>query len=342
MRRFVGWLRSLSVRQAGATGMVGVLTAAAVGAVLAGRPDWALVPLVVIGALSFAASLQLRRRLERYTSHLRADTGRIRRELTEAGRTWRAGREEVEIGHRRLLAAVENQRLATDDGRREMLDALDRHRRAEARQQWRLVGELEAVTQLYRDFRPRAPMPASGGFALNPTGLLQVLQLIRQRGPRFVLELGSGTSSVWLGYALEAAGGRLVTVDHDPRFADRTRSLLDLHGLGRVGQVRLAPLLPLELDGQKYTWYDPECLTDLRDVDLLVVDGPPEGTGTDARYPAMPVLERVLSPAATIVLDDATRPAEAEVVRRWLDEWPGLSQQPGLYDRQAVLSYQRA
>ncbi len=50
-----------------------------------------------------------------------------------------------------------------------------------------------------------------------------------------------------------------------------------------------------------------------------MVDGPPAyaaGHGL-ARYPALPVLYDWLAPDATLVLDDAERPGEQEVLRRW-------------------------
>src|SRR5690606_10445060 len=90
--------------------------------------------------------------------------------------------------------------------------------------------EVEALLQLHGKVEPRAPMPPSGKTALNPTGLLQLCALVERLRPKLVLELGSGTSSVWLGYMLERHGGRLVTVDHHAAFAAETRARLQRHG----------------------------------------------------------------------------------------------------------------
>ncbi len=53
--------------------------------------------------------------------------------------------------------------------------------------------------------------------------------------------------------------------------------------------------------------------------DLLIVDGPPaDGPGQGAaRAPALPALQDKLAPGATVVLDDAVRPGESEVLERW-------------------------
>ena len=199
--------------------------------------------------------------------------------------------------------------------------------------------DVEALLQLYRERTPRAPMPPSGRWAMDPTGLLELLSRVPADRPALVLELGSGTSSVWLGYALERTGGRLVSLDHDPRFGERTRQLLGRHALTGVAQVRDAPLRDLDLGDGTYRWYDPAAFEDLAGVDLLVVDGPPGTTGPLARYPALPVLWRRLSPGALVLLDDVDRPDERDTADRWLAEIGGLTEEPAAVGNVAVLRY---
>src|SRR3954469_12392039 len=141
----------------------------------------------------------------------------------------------LEQTQRRLLGAVEELLLHGGDRHRELTETLAAQQKAAThgtdlllRAQTR---EVEALVQLFQSFTPRAPMPSSGGFALNPTDLLDLLHLIRTRRPKLVLELGSATSSVWLGYALQKYGGRLVSLDHDPGYARQTRALVAAHGL---------------------------------------------------------------------------------------------------------------
>jgi predicted O-methyltransferase YrrM len=164
---------------------------------------------------------------------------------------------------------------------------------------------------------------------------------VRTRQPKLVLELGSGTSTVWLAYALEKSGGRLVSLDHDPGYAEKTRAMLAAHGLTEVAEVRDAPLRPVLLDGRSFPWYDTDALTDVRAVDLLLIDGPPEKTGPDARYPAMRVLEDKLADAATVVFDDAHRHDEQQALRKWVETIEGLTEEGEAPGRHAVLSYRR-
>ncbi|MEV4707696.1 class I SAM-dependent methyltransferase [Actinoplanes sp. NPDC049316] len=252
----------------------------------------------------------------------------------------------VEQMQRRVVGAVEKERLAAGDRHQELTRSLTRGLRQNGHGTDLLLRaqsrEIEAMFQLFGEFTPRAPMPSSGDFALNPTELLELLHIVRLRRPQLVVELGSGTSTVWLAYALEKSGGRLVSLDHDAEYAARTRDQLAAHGLTGVAEVRTAPLSDLVVDGKNYRWYDVEKLADLRGIDLLLIDGPPAATGPDARYPAMHALASRLASVATVVLDDANRPDEQDAVRRWTETVTGLTAEPQRLGRHAVMSYSRS
>ncbi|AGL20397.1 O-methyltransferase [Actinoplanes sp. N902-109] len=251
----------------------------------------------------------------------------------------------VEQMQRRVVATVEKERLTAGDRHQELTRTITRGLRQNGHGNDLLLRaqsrEIEAMFQLFQEFTPRAPMPSSGDFALNPTDLLELLHIVRLGQPRLVVELGSGTSSVWLAYALEKIGGRLVSLDHDADYAARTRDMLGAHGLTAVAEVRVAPLTELTTDGRAYQWYDVAQLADLRDIDVLLIDGPPAATGPDARFPALHVLESRLATTATVVLDDVNRPDEQDAVRRWTESIAGLTAEPHLLGRHAVLSYRR-
>src|SRR5262245_57933148 len=105
--------------------------------------------------------------------------------------------------------------------------------------------QVEALTGLYALFPVRAPVPPSRGWAASPDLLLYLTSVVVTRRPRVVVELGSGLSTMWLGYAMEKSGhsGRIVSLDHERGFAERTRSLLQGHGLAERAEVRYAPLI---------------------------------------------------------------------------------------------------
>ncbi|GII80693.1 hypothetical protein Sru01_56750 [Sphaerisporangium rufum] len=256
-----------------------------------------------------------------------------------------AGRLE-EAGHRRaevVLAALGEDRmeLAAQAERLDRLDAELHAGRAELRAGRAELAatvrqnyaQLEALVDLRALLRPRAPLPALRGWAASPDMLRLLVGRIAAGGVKTVVECGSGSSSVWLGYAVERfGGGRVVALEHDERFARATRDLVLAHGLQDVVEVRHAPLLPWsggrdgdDGDAVAVPWYDPAALADLPEVDLVFVDGPPGATAPLVRYPAVPVLLPHCTADAWIVLDDADRPAEREVAERWLREYPELA-----------------
>ncbi|GAA4947817.1 class I SAM-dependent methyltransferase [Actinoplanes utahensis] len=315
-------LPRLSGPQTAVMSVAGVLCAAAAATALTGHTGIAVALLAVLGCISLATSMLLFRRL-----------ARAQRAGVIAQRDLRTTVEEMQ---RRLVAAVERERLTAGDRHLELAEAIAALRQltggqASAARLAALPAEFEATVQLFQGFTPRAPMPPPGEHTLDPAGLLDLLHLIRLRKPRLVLELGSGVSSVWIAYALEKTGGRLITLDHDAGFARRTRALLSAHGLDKTAEVRDAPLTPVGIDGHDHPWYDPEALADLHDIDFVLIDGPPAPDGEDTRHPALHMIENRLADRATVV---ATGP---DVPASWSHLTP--ENEPG--SRHAVLSFTR-
>ncbi|GAA4910131.1 O-methyltransferase [Nesterenkonia rhizosphaerae] len=184
--------------------------------------------------------------------------------------------------------------------------------------------QVESLMQLLPQIQPRAILPPSGRWAMDARALLHLSDLVRNRQPKNIVELGGGTSTVWLGYLCESYGGKVVSIDHDEHFAEITRSSVHRHGLHSTAEVRTAPLEEIQVNKQVYRWYQTTALEDLKDIDLLVVDGPPASSGKDARLPAVPHLISKLSPRCLIVLDDAEREDEREVLDAWAKDLPDL------------------
>lgn len=195
--------------------------------------------------------------------------------------------------------------------------------------------QTEALLQALPRISPRALLPASGEFAMNPRAIAHLADLVGQRSARTVLELGTGTSTVWLAYLLQGTGAKIVSVDHDPHYLEATRQELQRHDLAAQVDLRLAPLV--SQDGDKTHWYDVSVFTDVTGIDLLVVDGPPGNTGPLVRARALPLLEPQLAEQVTVVLDDADRPDEIAAIDLWLKSVPNLRQRDRGVSRLAVL-----
>jgi predicted O-methyltransferase YrrM len=185
--------------------------------------------------------------------------------------------------------------------------------------------QLEALLNLHRLVPVQSGMPPTRGWAASPDLLLLLVSLVEQHRPATIVDLGSGSTTLWMASTLRSAGieGRVIAFDHDATFAQQTRDALVAHGLEKFAEVRHAPLTEVEFAGEQWPWYALDQLTDVSGVDLLVIDGPPGTARPHARYPALPVLADRLTAHAHIVLDDYGRTEETEMVDRWQREFPG-------------------
>lgn len=231
----------------------------------------------------------------------------------------------------RRINALTPEAEATAKARARERDAIGRENAAALRHQ---TSELEALLQALPRLGAHELLPPSGGFAMNARALAELSDVLLERRPTRVVELGSGTSSVWVARHLESTGGRLVSIEHDERYAAATRAQLARQGLTAIAEVRLAPLRDIG-DGRR--WYDRAALADLKDIDLLIVDGPPGAVCHHARKPALEVLRDSLRPGAIVMLDDADRSQEQEILAEWTARWPEFTRIDDGYSSLAVL-----
>jgi predicted O-methyltransferase YrrM len=199
--------------------------------------------------------------------------------------------------------------------------------------------QLEALQNLNALLPASDVLPVTRGWAASPDLLMVLVDLVISERPSLVVECGSGASTLWLALAMRRfkIDGRIIALDHDPVFGDKTRGFLARHDVADLAEVRDAPLESFSLDGQEYSWYARSAWEDLTGIDLLFVDGPPATTGHQARYPALPLLRGSLSPAATAVLDDLVVPDMQEVLRLWLDAYPEFSSEILPLEKQAAV-----
>ncbi len=186
--------------------------------------------------------------------------------------------------------------------------------------------ETEELFSLFHSIHFRGPLPALRGWALSPDVANMLLKLIVEDKPKKVLDLGSGSSTMLMGYALEKnTQGEILAIDHEEDYAKKSQRLLREHGLEKIASVRVAPLTDVQIPAGSWRWYDTAFLNDVGEIDLVFVDGPPDRSHFLARYPALPLLIRNLSKNAVIVVDDAFSPAEKEMVKRWCKEFPDFT-----------------
>jgi predicted O-methyltransferase YrrM len=123
-------------------------------------------------------------------------------------------------------------------------------------------------------------------------------------------------TSLVIAKALAHHGGQLHSYDQHEPFITAMDAWLAEHGL--AAQFRHAPLT-LRDPAWPGLWYD---IADLPPtIDLLIIDGPPWAIHPYVRGVAERLFSRI-APGGIVLLDDAARPGERVVARRWRRNWP--------------------
>ncbi|MCB1052033.1 MAG: glycosyltransferase [Acidobacteria bacterium] len=134
---------------------------------------------------------------------------------------------------------------------------------------------------------------------------------LEQDRPRALLELGSGASTLLFARYAQQAGARLVSLEHDPAYMEKTRSRLRQAGLLDSVDLLLAPL-ETGAFGPMYTFFPHQTF------DFVLIDGPPMARGREGTYPA---LRPCITPRGKVWLDDAKRQHERNCVQAWSERF---------------------
>ena len=153
----------------------------------------------------------------------------------------------------------------------------------------------------------------NNGYAANIDYLQEVAKnAVTTAGP--ILECGSGLTTLLLGMLAGRRGVVVRSLEHSAEWQQRIATVLAKNRIANV-EVVSSPLR----DYGDFAWYDPP-LRELPDhFRLVVCDGPP-GMTKGGRYGLLPVFGKRLPEGTVIVLDDADRPGEVELVNRWKNE----------------------
>lgn len=191
--------------------------------------------------------------------------------------------------------------------------------RASAKSSMETVQAVEALMQLGWAY-DHSFGPLLGGWAMDPVTLHGILKIVRGKPQPRIVELGSGTSTIWLARALAKMGeGQLISFEHQLTFAESVRGLLKAERLSDRANVVHAPLQRTTVGKQEFDWYSLKDVTMPATIDVLLVDGPPGAIGQNARYPAVPILQTRLALGSVVILDDTDRKDEVEALAAWAE-----------------------
>jgi predicted O-methyltransferase YrrM len=164
---------------------------------------------------------------------------------------------------------------------------------------------------------PYDALPNLGSWKADTGMLTLVADHIFEHRPKLVVEFGTGASTLVIARALKkAGGGALISFEQHIDFVDATRTWLADYGL--EADLRAVPLRSSS-GGWPGLWYDHGRLPQA--IDLMLIDGPPWTVHPLTRGAAATLFGHV-APGGTILLDDAARPGERAVARRWRKAHP--------------------
>jgi len=240
----------------------------------------------------------------------------------------RQGADRADEYFRAILEYVAQVALELESARQELSEmrgGLERLENQSERRAAHTVAELSGVIGVYSALSPQVPYPPFGGWSISGDSASRLVELILTDSLHSIIDVGSGLSTLLIAQALELLGtGHCIAFEHEKPWMDRSNELLAQHGLSHRALVAHAPLVDVEVGGEMLRWYDISSV-DLPDqIDMLFIDGPPKATGPLARYPALPLMIDRLGPTGVILMDDADRPDERLVVKRWKTEYPDL------------------
>jgi len=178
--------------------------------------------------------------------------------------------------------------------------------------------QLEALLSIRAELGQLGTLPPMRGWAISPDFGELILEQLRETRAERVLECGCGVSTLIMGsYFRQRGEGRVVSLEHDPVFAERWSQRIRNQGLEEFVSILYAPLVDHEIDGAKWKWYDLANLDGDAIFDFAVVDGPPGGTQSLARYPFFKLIGDRLYKNAVVLLDDSDRPDEKRILAQW-------------------------
>jgi predicted O-methyltransferase YrrM len=189
-----------------------------------------------------------------------------------------------------------------------------------------VVRDDEIAEVLYATDVPRAVASAlpddSSEWPLPARTAAFLARLIERYGLRRALEFGAGSSSLVLAHALAVRGGMLTSLERSPEWC--AAQWAEIGRLDSVDASLVQSRLVFRAFPGGVAWcYEraPATLSERGPFDLVLVDAPQSFVG---RAGALHTALAHLSEGALIVVDDAGREGERNLIAGWLRAYPGL------------------
>jgi len=193
----------------------------------------------------------------------------------------------------------------------------------------RIYSQLESLFWLQRRLLPNTQLPSLRGWASSPDVLVRLHTHIMEAKPAVIVEFGSGASTLVIADALSQNGtGKLFSIENSKYYGTQTLSQLQQNHLQDWVNLRIGELetweedhINSEDDDKPLLWYPKSLVKNIKNIDLIWVDGPPGNTCLYSRYPALPALFDQLSSRIEVWMDDTVRQEERDICENWAKKY---------------------
>lgn len=157
-------------------------------------------------------------------------------------------------------------------------------------------------------------------WAMSPDAMVWLVAELQKQEAPVCIEFGSGQSTIIIASVLKHIGGRLISVEHDEEYSSRGLEQVSAAKLSGLVERVLCPLIGSPGDCLSYD------LSNLPQVniDIALVDGPPQSNGVLTRLPPLDWTIPRLNPDGIVFLDDANRIAEQECSNAIQEKFPNV------------------
>lgn len=172
---------------------------------------------------------------------------------------------------------------------------------------------------------------AINGGALRPFCLAYILNEIIINKRKSIIEFGSGISTILIARLIKENGlpVSFVSVEHNIEWIEVLNKQLKRENLTDFVKIEHINLVDQNTEIGKVLSYDSKSILNItagNKYDLIIVDGPPANTSKIrySRYPVFLNLRKNLFNEYCLIIDDANRKGEKEIINRYKNSYPKL------------------
>ncbi|WP_299522929.1 class I SAM-dependent methyltransferase [Winogradskyella sp.] len=188
---------------------------------------------------------------------------------------------------------------------------------------------LQIIYKLFPEFTYLPFTP----FALNPYTIVHILNDILLNDRKQIIEFGSGVSTIVISQFIKVnnLNTKILSIDNNKGWQEIIKKEVKKYsGDDNLTLIHADIVKNLNADyivRKNYSWYDNTIIAEkvktLKDIDLIIVDGPGTEESAYIRYPALLSVKNNLAKSFCVFLDDTRRDGEREIISMWNNQFNG-------------------